>query len=162
MLRSHKVILVSHCILNQNAVVHPLARAQGAFRPLIDLLMDFGFGIVQLSCPETLMCGLKRLPMSKSDYDTPDYKLLCSELAARDTEMVARLKAGNVVIAGIIGIDQSPTCSQLSDTGHFMMALGQTDLIADLPKIDVPESYELGTPEADAFHVTFKAWLNRL
>lgn len=162
MLRSNKVILVSHCVLNQNAVVHPLARSQGAFKQIIELLMDSGFGIVQLSCPETLMYGMNRPPMTHAEYDTPDYYLLCKDLAANDFEMVERLSAGNIVIAGIIGIDQSPTCSQIKDQGHFMTALNQIDAISRLPKIDIPESYEVGTQDADDFHVHFKTWLNRL
>ena len=162
MLRSNKVILVSHCVLNQNAVVRPLAREKGAFKTVVELLMDSGYGIVQLSCPETLMLGMNRLPMSKEAYDTPDYKQLCSNLATWDFEIVERFIDGGIAVAGIVGIDQSPTCSQVKDIGHFMSALNSYETIVGLPKIDIPESYEIGTTEADAFHEQFKIWLSHL
>ncbi len=162
MLRSHKVILVSHCVLNQNAVVKPLAREKGAFQTIIDLLMDSGYGIVQLTCPEMLMFGMDRPPMTKVEYDTPDYKALCLDLAERDLELVQKFMSSDITVAGIIGIDQSPTCSQIKEEGHFMMALGKYEGIANLPKIDIPEFYEVGTNEADAFHEHFNRWLNTL
>lgn len=162
MLRSNKVILVSHCVLNQNAVVRPLARSNGAFKTIIELLMDNGYGIVQLSCPETLMGGMNRPPMTKIEYDTPDYLALCSSLAERDVEIVHKFMYGNIIIAGIIGIDQSPTCSQINEEGHFMIALRKYPFLETLPKIDIPEAYEIGTSDADAFHEQFKLWLSLL
>ena len=162
MLRSHKVILVSHCVLNQNAVVRPLAREKGAFKVVINMLMAHDFGIVQLSCPETLMYGMHRPPMSKEAYDTPEYITLCTELADREREMVQRLVSGDITVAGIIGIDQSPTCSQFGEKGHFMHALDRFEVISNLPKIDIPETYEIGTKEADAFHEVLNTWLIKL
>lgn len=162
MLRSNKVILVSHCVLNQNAVVKPLARDKGAFKTIIDIIMDSDYGFVQLSCPETLMFGMNRPPMTKLEYETPDYIKLCSNLAARDVELVQQFISGDVIVAGIIGIDQSPTCSQINDKGHFMIALGRFEAIDNLPKIDIPETYEVGSMEAEAFHEQFKLWLSHL
>ncbi len=162
MLRSNKVILVSHCVLNQNAVVHPLARSSGPFKTLVEMLMDHGFGIVQLSCPEVLMYGMNRLPMTKSEYDTPDYKALCKKLAQRDYELVQRFLDGDIKVAGIIGIDQSPSCSQIKDEGHFMTALNEFDIISNLPRIDIPESYEVNTSFANDFHEQFNLWLSHL
>ncbi len=162
MLRSNKVILVSHCVLNQNAVVKPLARDKGAFKTIIDLIMDSGYGVVQLSCPETLMFGMNRPPMTKLEYETPDYIKLCSDLAAHDMTLVQRFISGNINVAGIVGIDQSPTCSQFNDKGHYMMALGRFEAIENLPKIDIPETYEVGTNSAEAFHEQFKLWLSHL
>lgn len=162
MLRSNKVVLVSHCVLNQNAVVHPLARSSGPFKTIVEMLMDHGFGIVQLSCPEILMYGMDRLPMTKSEYNTPDYEVLCSKLAERDFELIQRFLDGGITVAGIIGIDQSPSCSQIKDEGHFMTALNHYDSLKPLPRIDIPESYELSTPFAVDFHERFNVWLSHL
>ena len=52
--RSKKVVLVSHCILNQNSVVNDLARAKGAYREIVETIMDNDIGIHQLPCPETV------------------------------------------------------------------------------------------------------------
>jgi predicted secreted protein len=162
MLRSHKIVLVSHCVLNQNSVVYPLARTSGPFKAIAQMLMDHDFGIVQLSCPEILMYGMDRLPMTKSEYDTPDYKSLCTELAKRDFELVRRFRDGNIRVAGIVGIDQSPSCSQIEDEGHFMTALKQFEELSNLPRIDIPESYAVGSKTADDFHERFIIWLSHL
>lgn len=162
MLRKSKVILVSHCVLNQNAVVRPLARSAGSFKAIAQMLMEHDFGIVQLSCPEILMYGMKRLPMTKTEYDTPDYKALCSKLAKNDLELVQRFLDGDITVAGIIGIDQSPSCSQINDQGHFMKALNQFEALSKLPRMDIPESYMVDTQSAEVFHEQLKIWLSHL
>lgn len=50
MLRDKKLILISHCILNQNSVVLPLARSKGGFQ-IAKFLIDQGVGIIQLPAP---------------------------------------------------------------------------------------------------------------
>ena len=158
MLRSDKVVLVSHCVINQNAVVKPLARD----KDIVNLIMEQGFGILQLPCPETLMYGMNRAPMSKQDYDTPEYLELCAGLASREAHMIDQLISGNIQVAGIVGIDQSPTCSQFGEQGHFMIALGRLEGISKLPKIDIPEAYEINSQEADGFHEALKSWLLKI
>ncbi len=162
MLRSHKVILVSHCVLNQNAVVRPLARDNGAFKDVIDIIMAHGYGFLQLPCPETLMYGMHRPPMSKEEYNTPEYLQLCTTLAQREQDMIEKFYSGEINVAGIIGIDQSPTCSQFGEKGHFMQAMHAFKVIETMPKIDIPESYEIGTKDADAFHLALSQWLSNL
>jgi predicted secreted protein len=162
MLRSHRVLLLSHCVLNQNAVVYPLARSKGSFKELIHLIQEHDFGIIQLSCAETLMYGMDRPPMTKAQYDIPEYKSLCNELASHDYQLIEKFLESKVQVAGIIGIDQSPTCSQIRDEGHFMHAIKKFRAIENLPSIDIPESYEPGTQKADDFHSAFKAWLKSL
>lgn len=162
MLRSDKVILVCHCVINQNTVVKPLARDKGAFKDIVKIIMEQGFGIFQLPCPEALMYGMNRLPMSKQDYDTPEYLELCAGLASREVHMIDKLISGNIHVAGIVGIDQSPTCSQFGEQGHFMIALGRLDGISNLPKIDIPEAYEINTQEAECFHEALKSWLLKI
>lgn len=159
MLRANKVIVVSHCILNQNAVVKPLARAKGAFEVITKMITDMGFGIVQLPCPETLFLGLERQPMTKEEYATPEYTILCSQLAQREVDYLKLLHNGKVSIVGMIGIDQSPTCSQYGEVGHFMMALQKHGQIESIPKIDVPELYGENAEATATFDNEFMVWL---
>jgi Predicted secreted protein len=161
-LRANKVILVSHCILNQNSVVNPLARAKGAFDEIVKLITDRGYGIVQLPCPETLFLGLERLPMSKEEYATPEYIALCDRLATREIDYIKLLQEGTVNIAGMIGIDQSPTCCQFGELGHFMNALQKHEEIHSIPKIDIPELYIEEEEETENFHLIFKDWLDKI
>ena len=51
MQRSKRILLVSHCILNQNTVIENEARAEGAIISATEWAMKEGFGILQLSLP---------------------------------------------------------------------------------------------------------------
>ena len=162
MLRANKVIIVSHCILNQNSVVRPLARAKGAFEVITNMITDLGFGIIQLPCPETLFLGLERPPMSKAEYATPDYIALCNRLAIREVDYIKLLQEGKVYIAGMIGIDQSPTCSQFGEVGHFMTALNNFSELDLIPRLDVPELYGENEEETQSFYLNMKYWLEQI
>lgn len=140
--RNKNVILVSHCILNQNSVVLPLARAKGGYNKIIETLLKNSLGILQLPCPEILHLGLKRAPMTKEEYDTAEYRNLCvNQLESVMTQLKYYLDA-EYNIVGLIGIDQSPTCS-LKDKGIMMeelfKLLGKENI--KLESIAVPTDY---------------------
>ncbi|MFD3157043.1 CD3072 family TudS-related putative desulfidase [Haloimpatiens sp. FM7330] len=119
MKRNKKLILISHCILNQNSVVKPLARAKGAF-PIIKSFIDEGVGIIQLPCPEFKFLGPNRKPMSKEEYDTPQYRELCRNLFLPILEDIKKYIENGYELQTIIGINQSPTCSITGKRGVFM------------------------------------------
>ena len=60
--RGRRVVLVSHCLLNQNTRYAGGATRAGAVAELADELIGAGYGIHQLPCPERLAWGgvLKR------------------------------------------------------------------------------------------------------
>jgi predicted secreted protein len=118
-IRSKKIVLVSHCILNQNSVVEPLARSKGAFS-FIKNLIDSGVGIIQLPCPEFRLLGIKRKPMGKNDYDSLEYRELCRKLFLPTLEDLLIYLENGYEFCGIIGINQSPTCSITGNRGIFM------------------------------------------
>lgn len=161
MKRNRKIVLVSHCVLNQNAVVKPLARAKGPFEKVVSEIVRRGIGIVQLPCPETLYGGLDRQPMSYDAYNLPTYRTLCQLLAKRESDLVESLIKDGVTVVGIIGIDQSPTCSQTGKIGHFMEAIHSIPSLNALSRLDIPETF--GTSEAaDAvFYEKLADWLDR-
>lgn len=121
--RSKRVIFAAHCVLNQNSVVEPLARAKGAYKDIIELIMDKGIGIHQLPCPEFRFLGLGRPPMSKEEYDTPEFRELCKVLAADSAKIIEVYSNSGYEIVGILGIHQSPTCSITGLQGVFMEEL---------------------------------------
>lgn len=141
-MRSKKLILVSHCILNQNSVVEPLARAKGAFSFVKDLV-ESGVGIIQLPCPEFSYLGITRKPMEKWEYDTPEYRKLCKSLFTPILEELLVYLENGYEFCGIIGINQSPTCSISGSRGILMEEA--FDLLASkgiAPKyLEVPEDY---------------------
>lgn len=140
--RSKRVVFISHCVLNQNTVVCPLARAKGAYREIIVKLMDYGIGIHQMPCPEFRHLGLKRDPMEKIEYDTLEYRKLCKDLAKDSINVMKEYLDNDYEIVGIIGINQSPTCSIGDLKGIFMEELFELmdkDIIPST--IDIPTDY---------------------
>ncbi|MGL4739886.1 MAG: CD3072 family TudS-related putative desulfidase [Sarcina sp.] len=119
MKRSKELVIVSHCVLNQNSVVEGLARAKGGFKIVENLLSD-GVGIIQLPCPELKLLGIKRKGQSKKEYDTKEYRDLCRKLFSPILEDLNEYRKNGYKIKKIIGIKQSPTCSITGDRGIFM------------------------------------------
>ncbi|MBK5243189.1 CD3072 family TudS-related putative desulfidase [Clostridium sp.] len=119
MLRDKKLILLSHCILNQNSVVLPLARSKGGFL-IAKSLLDQGLGIIQLPCPEFKFLGPQRKPMNKKEYDSPEYRILCRNLFTPILEDIKKYLAQGYSLVGIIGVNESPTCSITGIRGIFM------------------------------------------
>ncbi|ANK61970.1 CD3072 family TudS-related putative desulfidase [Loigolactobacillus backii] len=136
------IAVVSHCVLNQNVVVHGLERAVGAFPFVKDI--PGKIGLVQLPCPEFLLLGPDRPSMTYKDYlEINNYQQKCTQLLAPTIlELKGYQKAG-VRIIGLIGIAQSPNCGITGQRGVFMtefLQLCQENNIR-MPYIEVPIDY---------------------
>ena len=141
--RNKKIIILSHCILNQNSVVKPLARAKGAYTDVIKLLLDNNIGMLQLPCTELLFLGSSRPPMTKSKYDTPEYRIFCNNLLQNTMIQINEYLNNNYKILGIIGIEQSPTCGLINKRGILMeelLSLLRNENI-ELPRLEIPTDY---------------------
>lgn len=119
MKRGKELIIVSHCILNQNSVVEPLARARGAF-PISKYIIDSGVGIIALKCPEFKFLGPLRDGMTKEEYDCYEYRKICRETAEELIEDIKKYAIAGYKLKGIIGINESPTCSISGNRGILM------------------------------------------
>lgn len=121
--RGKKVILVSHCILNQNAKLDECAHYPGAIREVIQLLIEQGFGIIQMPCPELIQLGLDRQVDQSTNHtvmseDTRIAKLmheknaqeLCIKLAGDIIYQIEEYQKQNFEVVGLLGINGSPTC----------------------------------------------------
>lgn len=120
MKRHKKTAVLCHCILNQNTVVYPLARAKGAFTDILADYISKDYGIYQLPCPELKHLGLKREPMSKDEYDTPEYRSLCEKLAREVVSDLKEMIEYGVELEFLHGINESPTCSITGKIGILM------------------------------------------
>ncbi|MDR4889366.1 hypothetical protein RGU12_17895 [Fredinandcohnia sp. QZ13] len=121
MQRSKKILLVSHCILNQNTVIENEARADGAIMSAIDWAMKEGFGFLQLPCPEFTFLGLSRPPMTYDQYNTPEYRKHCKVILEPVLYQAKEYLKNGYEIAGILGIKSSPSCDP--SKGIFMEEL---------------------------------------
>ncbi|MEL7647530.1 MAG: CD3072 family TudS-related putative desulfidase [Sedimentibacter sp.] len=148
--RSKRIVFVSHCVLNQNAVVYPLARAKGAYKDIVKELIDSDVGIHQLPCPECSHLGLKRKPMTKDEYDADDYRTLNRNFASDAVKEIKEYLSNDYEIAGIIGINESPTCGIEGEPGIFMeefeLLLKRAGIAVKM--IDVPADYHDDTKSA--------------
>lgn len=142
--RQKKVIFLSHCILNQNTVVKPLARAKGAYTKIIKKIIESDIGIHQLPCPEYIQLGIERKPMTKEEYDTESYRKICKEIADNTIKIMKEYVDNNYEIVGIMGINCSPTCSIFGEVGILMeeiCLLIQNEKIK-IKYFDIPVDYE--------------------
>jgi predicted secreted protein len=121
--RSKKVIFVAHCILNQNTKLDMCAHYPGPIKETIQYLMDQGYGIIQLPCPELMYLGLAR---QTDEAAHPTVEQEDTRIARRMREDKARAlfqqiaddilfqieeyRQNGFEVAGLVGINGSPTC----------------------------------------------------
>lgn len=159
--RDKKIIILSHCILNQNSVVLPLARAKGAYNEIIKPILDLNIGVLQLPCPELIHLGLDRQPMTQEEYDTDNYNELCSNLLKPVIKQLLYYKNSGYKIIGLVGIDESPTCS-FNNNGilikKFIDLLNENHI--EVNRIAIPTTYQENTDTS--FSDEFKKWLLKI
>lgn len=106
-----KVILLSHCVINEKSKVKKFEiNPPGDIKEFINLLIDNEIGIIQLPCPEMFCYGLKRWGHVKEQFDTPHYREICRELFQPYLEQIKEYIANGYEIIGLIGIEGSPSC----------------------------------------------------
>ncbi|MFQ6053892.1 MAG: hypothetical protein ACE5OO_06685 [Candidatus Bathyarchaeia archaeon] len=113
-----KVVLLSHCILNQATRAWweggGASRGRGMLGDVVEVLLRHGVGAVQMECPEFSLYGNPRPPKSKEGYDTPEFKKRCREIAHRACDLMARCSEGGeafgIEVLAVIGVENSPSC----------------------------------------------------
>jgi len=121
--RSKKILLVAHCILNQNAKIDRCAHYPGAIKEVAQILIDAGVGILQMPCPELLCLGLDRQAQAgrPSTIESEDSRVairmseeqaqtMCFKMAGDLAYQVEEYRENGFAVLGVIGINGSPTC----------------------------------------------------
>ncbi len=121
--RSKRVILLAHCVLNQNAKLDRCAHYPGAIREAARLLVDSGAGLIQMPCPELVILGLDRQadPSKGATVEEEDSRIAvriveekaqnaCREMAQNLVYQVEQYRRNGFEVVGVIGINGSPTC----------------------------------------------------
>jgi len=105
-----RVVILAHCIMNQATRARweggGATRTEGAIEEIITPLLEHGVGIIQMECPEQTLYGNPRPPKSRDDYDTPEFKEKCREIAVRAMQSIGN---GTELIAAL-GFEGSPSC----------------------------------------------------
>lgn len=121
--RSKKLVLVSHCLLNQNSISDGTADYEGTFTDIINKLVEKNVGIIQMPCPELLCLGLDRgdidgCKSSVLEENTRIRHQLLTESSQNTIKNIVDniffqvneyLKNG-FTIHGVIGVNRSPSC----------------------------------------------------
>lgn len=114
--RGGRILLVIECLLNQNARDQGAAVCPAMSRPLVELCLQHGVGLLQLPCPEIHALGWSRQrPAGQSirdALDTPSGRDSCHELARQTAQRVLHYTDAGFQVVGVIGGNvQSPGCA---------------------------------------------------
>jgi len=168
--RSKKLLLVCHCILNQNSKIEGFAQFPGVFRPAVELILQSNVGIYQLPCPEMTYLGISRWGSVKDQYNSPFFRRHCQNLAERVVDEVEDYTRRGYRILALASVEGSPTCGVnftvqpaaepwggiitsvpadrfVAGRGTFMEVLQKAIKareLAPIPFIGLPEIAELG------------------
>ncbi len=137
--RSKRIVVVAHCLLNQNSISDGTADFPSQFRALIDLIMTHNIGLIQLPCPELTCLGLDRQDKLGGTRplleENSRIRNLLSEpgnveqLRHKAEEVASHIQEydsyGFKVLA-VIGINRSPSCGveTTSKDGHEVAGHG--------------------------------------
>lgn len=110
-----KIIIMSHCILNNNSKVRYIndekrLEQNKEKQKFIKKIIDKDIGIIQLPCPEFTCYGSNRWGHVKDQFDTPHFRKHCRDLFKLCLEQIEEYINNGYEIKAIIGIEGSPTC----------------------------------------------------
>ncbi len=109
-MRSRRIILLSHCILNVNSKVEGFEPFAAMVSELVDILSEAEYGIIQLPCPELLLFGMRRWGVVKEQLSHEHAK---KEMRKMIEPIIFQIKSyfdAGYKIPFVIGIDGSPSC----------------------------------------------------
>jgi predicted secreted protein len=131
--RSQKILIISHCAMNANAKVPPLASIGGVFTAPISEYIQSGCGLMQLPCPEVTYLGMNRWGMTKEQYDHPNFRRHCREILEYPIVQIQAYVQAGYDIVGVLGMDKSPNCGlNLTCRGYRGGELGSFDQVAQI------------------------------
>jgi predicted secreted protein len=109
--RSRKIVLVAHCILNQNSRASGLAEKPGVITETVEFLARNKIGIVQMPCLELAYAGVLRQPQAKEQYDNAVFRRHCRKIAGEIANQVQQYEEQGIRLKLVIGVGGSPSCS---------------------------------------------------
>jgi len=123
--RSKKVVIVAHCVLNQNARIDTCATAPAVFPKVLEALVERQIGILQYPCPELGFLGMGRQGQDCASWDgtyehesgevydqmsVPEGREYLRGIADGLVYQIKEYKKYGFKVLGVLGILASPTC----------------------------------------------------
>jgi len=143
--RSKKVVLLAHCILNQNSISDGTADFPSQVKKVVQFFLKNKIGIIQMPCPELMCLGLDRGDVHgaerpvvventriRTSLNKPNSKKKLQPLVKQTIHQIKEYKKNGFSILGVVGINRSPSCGinttsmndkEVSGQGVFMKAL---------------------------------------
>jgi predicted secreted protein len=152
--RGRKIVVVAHCILNQNSRVQGIAYYAGIINEIVDVLRKYEVGIIQMPCPELTYAGLLRQRQTREQYDTPAFRRHCRQIASSTADQVEEYVRNDFKVLAVLGVEGSPTCGVEANLGILIEEL-QSEL--KKRKVEVPMK--------DVRHISAEqdaAWLEKI
>ena len=109
-LRSGKIVVVSHCLLNVHSLEDNLAIYPGLEEEVVTLLIKRGVGIYQIPCPEIELSGIFRKALPKESYEHPKIRKTYQRLADKIADTLSGYVKKGYEIVAVLGAEGSPTC----------------------------------------------------
>lgn len=144
-----RILVTSHCVLNQNAVVQPLARSAGMMKSAVDWITEEGFGVVQLPCPEFRFLGPTRAPMTFDEYNTPEFHASNRGLLGPIVAQLKLYQDNGYEIVGGLHVQGSPSCDPA--TGNWIADLLEA---AEAAGVVIKDLWQLPETESGLFDPT--------
>jgi len=135
--RSRKLILVAHCVLNQNSISDNTADFPGTYKEIVNLFLEYDLGIIQLPCPELMCLGLDRGDVhgaerpviventrirSALSQSAPAQKL--KTIVDQVVFQIEEYRKNGFALLGIMGINRSPSCGVETTSMHNQEVAG--------------------------------------
>jgi predicted secreted protein len=106
--RKQRVVFLAHCFLNMNTRFPEGADFEGLNIPLIEILIKYGLGIVQMPCPESLCLGLEKTGWASKPAE--DLRACFRNVAVGVADQIQEYLRFGYKIVAIIGMNPSPSC----------------------------------------------------
>lgn len=103
------IILLSHCLLNPHSQVRA-EKERESMEPLLTWLTKNKIGIIQMACPETEVCGLRRWGHVREQFDNINYRKACRSMVSQKADEVSEYINNGCRLLAVVGIDGSPSC----------------------------------------------------
>lgn len=126
----NRIIIVAHCLLNYHSKILNSGVKNEVSKIIIPPLLERGYGILQLPCPEFTHGGLKRWGQSRSQYNNPFFISHCNKLVEEVIKQLEEYLRCDYVVGPVLGINGSPSCGiDFSFDGSWGGEIGNTGQI---------------------------------
>ncbi len=146
----HRILVVSHCILNTASKVtsedeNSMRKETEARKLLLNIITKQNIQLLQLPCPEFIMYGPKRWGHVKDQFNHSFFRTQCREMLLPyilQLKEYASLPDKYQIIA-VVAVDGSPSCGYSSTCigdwgGELCGAASLSEKLSDVKEINEP------------------------